>query len=148
MAVYYTDRKRQTRGGGGIVPDVALPAPVPLPPWWGAAADSGWYEAVADSLAAHLPKDLPAKARWFDARAEWQTALVAPFMARVRNRLGVQSTPDSALAARLGRILAYRVAEVRWGPDSADEFALRNDPDVRAAMGHWDRLATVLGGGR
>ncbi len=144
--IFYTDRKREIRGGGGIVPDVALPGPVKLAPWWWVAADSGWYEAVADSVAAQLPKDLPAKARWFDAPAEWQAALVVPFMARVKTRLGVQATPDSALSARLGRILAYRVTEVRWGPDSADEFVVRNDPDIRAAMGFWDRVSTLLGG--
>lgn len=146
--IFYTDQKRVIRGGGGIVPDIALPGPVKLAPWWSAAADSGWYEAVADSVAVLLPKDLPAKARWFDAQAEWQTALVAPFMSRVKTRLGVQAVPDSALTARLGRILAYRVTEVRWGPDAADEFLLRNDPDIRAAMGHWDRLNTFLGGGK
>jgi hypothetical protein len=48
----------------------------------------------------------------------------------------------------LGRILAYRVAEVRWGSDAADEFRLRNDPDVRAAMRYWDRLPTLLSGGQ
>jgi carboxyl-terminal processing protease len=145
-AIFYTDRKRPIRGGGGIVPDVSLPAPVKLPRWWSVAADSGWYEAVADSVAGQLPKDLPARARWLDARAEWQTALVGPFMSRVRNRLNLQAAPDSALAARLGRILAYRVAEVRWGPEAADEFALRNDPDIRAAMTHWDKLSALLGG--
>jgi hypothetical protein len=67
-------------------------------------------------------------------------------MSRVRNRLNLQAAPDSALAARLGRILAYRVAEVRWGPEAADEFALRNDPDIRAAMTHWDKLSALLGG--
>jgi hypothetical protein len=69
-------------------------------------------------------------------------------MSRVRTRLGVQTAPDSALAMRLGRILAYRVAEVRWGSDAADEFRLRNDPDVRAAMRYWDRLPTLLSGGQ
>lgn len=146
--VFYTDGKREIRGGGGIMPDVVLPAQVPPPRWWWAAADSGWYEAVADSVAAHLPQDLPARARWFEARAEWQTALVTPFMARVRSRLGVQATPDSAVAARLGSTLAYRVAEVRWGPEAADEFALRNDPDVRAAMHYWHRLPALLSGDR
>jgi carboxyl-terminal processing protease len=146
--IFLTARKRETRGGGGIVPDVMLPGPVQLAPWWSVAADSGWYEAVADSVAAHLPKDPQARARWFDGQAEWQTALVVPFMARVKTRLGVQTAPDSALAMRLGRILAYRVAEVRWGSDAADEFRLRNDPDVRAAMRYWDRLPTLLSGGR
>jgi len=145
--VFLTARKRETRGGGGIVPDVMLPGPVKLAPWWSVAADSGWYEAVADSVAAQLPKDPQAKARWFDGQAEWQAALVVPFMARVRTRLGVQTAPDSALAARLGRILAYRAAEVRWGSDAADAFRLHTDPDVRAAMRHWDRLSTLLGGG-
>jgi hypothetical protein len=50
-------------------------------------------------------------------------------------------------AVELGRILAHRVTEVRWGPDAGDEFLVRNDPDIQAAMGYWDRLGSLLGGG-
>jgi hypothetical protein len=50
------------------------------------------------------------------------------------------------LAARIGRNLALRVAEVRWGPDARDEFLVRNDPDIRAAADYFRRLPELLSG--
>ncbi|MEO8140400.1 MAG: S41 family peptidase [Gemmatimonadota bacterium] len=144
--VFHTERGRAVRGGGGIAPDVALPATATLPIWWAAAVDSGWYEAVPDSVAGLLPKDRARRLDWFDARADWQTRLVAPLLDRVRARLSIAARPDSSLTARLGRILAHRAAEVRWGDDAGDEFMLHNDPDIQAAMGYWDRLPALLGG--
>ena len=147
LTIYHTDHGREVRGGGGIEPDILLPDPADLPRWWGVAVDSGWYEAVADSVASLLPKEPAKRTQWFDARADWQTRVVAPFLARVHDRLGITSIPDSLLAGRLGRILAHRAAEVRWGPDAGDEFALHNDPDLQAALGYWDRLPALLAAG-
>lgn len=144
MQLFHTDHGREVRGGGGIVPDIALPATAALPVWWSAAVDSGWYEAIPDSVASLLPKDQPARLHWFDARDEWQTRLVAPFLDRVRSRLGITASADTLLTARLGRILGHRAAAVRWGPDAGDEFMIRNDPDIKAAMAYWDRLGTLL----
>ena len=81
-----------------------------------------------------------------DAVSEWQASLVKPFLDRVHSRLQVTAEPDSALAARLGRILAYRVTEVRWGPDAVEEMALRNDPDLRAASNYTNRISEELSG--
>jgi hypothetical protein len=78
------------------------------------------------------------------ARAEWQAKLVAPFVERVRSRFHVTAQPDSLLAARIGRNLAIRVAEVRWGADARDEFLVRNDPDVHAALDYFPRLGQLL----
>jgi hypothetical protein len=50
------------------------------------------------------------------------------------------------LVARIGRNLALRVAEVRWGPDARDEFLVRNDPDIRAAADYFRRLPELLSG--
>jgi carboxyl-terminal processing protease len=147
LAVFHTDHGRVVRGGGGIVPDIPLPGSVALPPWWSVAVDSGWYEAVADSVAALLPKEPAQRLTWFDARADWQTRLVLPLLARVHQRLAITAVPDSQLSARLGRILAHRASEVRWGPDAGDEFLLHNDPDIRAAMDYWSRLSALLGTG-
>jgi carboxyl-terminal processing protease len=146
LTVYHTDRGREVRGGGGIAPDVELAGPAALPGWWSVAVDSGWYEAVADSVATLLPKAPAQRQQWYDARSDWQSRLVEPLLARVQGRLGLTTTPGPALSARLGRILAHRAAEVRWGPDAGDEFLLRNDPDIQAAMGYWDRLGALLGG--
>lgn len=145
VAVFQTDRHRPVRGGGGIAPDVTIPRSAELPGWWSAVADSGWIEAVADSVAALLPRDPSAAARWGDAQGEWRTGMVEPLLARVHDRLKVVAEPDSALQGRLGRILAYRAAEVRWGRDAADALLVRHDPDLRVAMTYWDRLDQLLG---
>ncbi len=142
--IYHTDHGREVRGGGGLAPDVPLPLSARLPPWFSVAADSGWIEAVADSVAPLLPKDDKARQAWGSATADWQARLVTPFLERATTRLKISSTPSPELLGRLGRILGYRVAEVRWGPDAAEEFWLRNDPDVLAAMQYWPKLDELL----
>jgi len=144
LALFRTDNGREMRGGGGIVPDVALPERAPLPVWWSAAADSGFDDAVADSVAHTLPVGVAARAAWMTASEEWRARLVPPFLERVRGGLGVAARPDSALERRLARILAARAAEVRWGPDAREEFVVRNDPAIRAALAQFPRLTELL----
>jgi len=144
--IFHTTHHREVRGGGGILPDIVLPEPPALPVWWTLAADSGFDAAVADSVAALLPATPGARAQWLDARPEWQSRLVEPFLTRTRARLHVTATPDSAVAARMGRILAMRVADVRWGPDAQTEFRLHNDPDITASLPYFDRLKEILAG--
>jgi peptidase S41-like protein len=139
QAVFRTDAGREVRGGGGIMPDVVLPGSPSLPPWFAAAADSGFIEAVADSIAALLPKDASGQKAWLDATDQWASRLVAPFLDRVRSRLGVKGEPLPALEARLGRILALRATEVRFGPEAAEDFQLHNDPDIRAGLAAWSQ---------
>jgi carboxyl-terminal processing protease len=146
LKTYRTDNGRQVRGGGGVMPDVPLPEPTLLPPWFFAASDSGFDTAISDSLAATLPKDPTARLKWFNAPDSWQEQLVRPFLDRVQVRLQVTVQPDSAVTARLGRILAYRATKVRWGDDAAQEFYLLTNPDIRAALNYSDRIATELSG--
>jgi carboxyl-terminal processing protease len=146
LALFHTDHGREVRGGGGIQPDVLLPGSPDLPAWWSVAVDSGWYETIADSVATLLPKAPAKRLEWFDALSEWRTRLVQPLLVRVHGRLGIAATPDSSVLARLGRILAHRASEVRWGAEAGDEFVLHNDPDIQAAMGYWDRIDSLLGG--
>ena len=146
LETFRTDHGRTVRGGGGIAPDVELPRPARIPVWWSAAADSGLGDALADSVALTVPGTPAARAAWMDARAAWDTRLVIPFLERVRSRFHVAAQPDSTLAARIGRNLALRVAEVRWGPDARDEFLVRNDPDIRAAADYFRRLPELLSG--
>ncbi|MEO8294658.1 MAG: S41 family peptidase [Gemmatimonadota bacterium] len=143
-AVFHTDAGRLVRGGGGIVPDIALPGRTPLPVWFSVAADSGFTDAIADSLAGTLPADDAGKQRFMGAVASWQTALVAPFLDRVRQRLHVAADPDSSLRARLGRILASRTVEVRWGSDAQEQFQLSVDADVQAALPYFARMDELL----
>jgi carboxyl-terminal processing protease len=142
--VFHTDRGRPVRGGGGVVPDVLIPLTAPLPVWWSAASDSGLDHAVADSFAYTLDASPAARAEWLRSPDEWQRRLVPPFLDRVRTRFAVQARPDTALEARLGRILASRAAEVRWGVDARDEFFVRADPVVQTALTYFPRLVGLL----
>ena len=132
------------RGGGGITPDVELPGPAPLPVWWSLAADSGFDAAVRDSVAVTLGADLDARRAWLTTPAQWRTMLLPPFLTRVRARLKVAAQTDTALDARLARILAARATEVRWGPEAREEFVSRNGPDLQAALSCLPRLTEPL----
>lgn len=137
---YHTDAGRVVRGGGGIVPDVAFPRPAPLPVWWSMAADSGFDDAISDSVAMTLPATALARAQWLTANEQWRSKLLQPFLARVRARLKVVAQTDSALDARLAFALAARVAEVRWGADAREEFAYR----LTAVLPYFARLQELL----
>ncbi|HXY68551.1 MAG TPA: S41 family peptidase [Gemmatimonadales bacterium] len=128
-----TDSGRIVRGGGGIAPDSVLPEPVPLPLWFVAASDSALDDAVSDSVAATLPPDAAARAAWIGAASTWASRLLPPLLDRVRRRFDIAPRPDTAQGARIARILAARVAEVRWGPDAAQELLITSDPDIAAA---------------
>jgi len=143
--VYKTDAGRPVRGGGGIVPDIVVPITAPLPVWWSAAADSGFDDAVSDSVAQTLPATPAARAAWVTAENEWRARLLPPFLTRVRARLGVAAATDSLLDRRLARILAARTAEVRWGLDAREEFLVRNDRTIRVAVEQFAHLQERLG---
>jgi len=142
--VFKTDAGRPVRGGGGIAPDILLSISAPLPVWWSAAADSGFDDAVSDSVAQTLPATPGARATWLGAESEWRAKLVPPFLARVRGRLGVTAATDNLLERRLAATLALRVAEVRWGPDAREEFLLRNDGTIRLATDQFAHLRELL----
>ena len=146
LGVFHTDAGRPVRGGGGIVPDVPLPLPAHLPAWFSVAADSGFDDAIADSVAQLLPVTPVGRSVWLADSLQWRVRLVAPFLDRVRHRLGVAAQTDAALEARLARILGARAADVRWGRDALDEFVVQNSSDVRAAVATFPRLKTLLAG--
>jgi carboxyl-terminal processing protease len=139
LSVYRTDGGRIVRGGGGIEPDSALPAPTRPPLWWGAAAEAGFTAAVADSVAPILAAD--GSDAWLDDVTAWKTRLLQPLLAKVQARLDVRAAPDSAQAASMALLLAARAAEVRWGTDFAQDFLLHNDPEVQAAVAWLHRAA-------
>lgn len=144
LPLYHTAAGRPVRGGGGVTPDLVRES-APLPVWFSAAADTGIFLAIADSVAATLPNTPAARAAWASDSARWNALLVEPFLARVRNTLHVRAEPDAATRARLGRILAARVAEVRWGTEAGEAFALANDPDVALAVEQVPNLPKLLG---
>ncbi len=137
-------RGRPVKGGGGIAPDVALPAPPSAPRWWTVAADSGWDRAVADSVAATLGSDAAARAAWVAGSVAWADHLMPPMLARVRSRLAVSAQVDASTLAAMSRKLASEAATVRWGEDAGHEVSIRNDPDVIAAIGLFARLPEIL----
>ncbi|HXY70168.1 MAG TPA: hypothetical protein VEH62_12010, partial [Gemmatimonadales bacterium] len=147
-ATYKTDSGRTVRGGGGIAPDSELPAPVPPPLWWSIAADSGFDLAVADSVAPTLGSDAASRAAWPDDTTGWRLRLLRPFLDRVRSRLHVTAATDSGQDVQIAEVLARRAAEVRWGADAAEEFALHNDPDLRAAIAWLERTHPAEAAGR
>ena len=144
VTVFRTDHGRPVRGGGGIAPDLVVAVTAPLPIWWSAAADSGLDAAVADSVAHLLTASPAARSAWLNAESEWRTRLVPPFLQRVRTRFNIAAAADSALETRLARILASRVAEVRWGPDAREEFLVRNDPVIRVALRQFSHMSELL----
>jgi len=146
VSSFQTDHGREMRGGGGIVPDVTLPAPLSLPAWWSVATDSGFDVAIADSVAQALPRTPAGRAQWLGGREQWKTRVLAPFLDRVRARLHVTAQPDSLLADRLALLLAARAATVRWPPDAGEELRTHNDPDIQAAMRYFPRLSELLAG--
>ena len=141
--VFHTDHGRVVRGGGGIVPDSALPSPPGAPGWWSVAADSGFDDAVSDSAAATLDSTQAGRLGWQTDRARW-SALLVPFLDRVRTHLHVRATPDTAVANAIAQRLAWRAAIVRWGGDAGDAFSVGNDSDIQTAAGLFPRLATML----
>ncbi|HET7042379.1 MAG TPA: S41 family peptidase, partial [Gemmatimonadales bacterium] len=142
--IYPTRHGRPMRGGGGIAPDLELPGPARLPVWVSVAADSAYDTAIADSMAQSLPATPVARQRWLTDSAAWARDLLPPFLARVRAGLHTAARPDSAQAARISRLLALRVAEVRWGAEAGLAFALRNDPDLLVALTSFPRLPALL----
>jgi carboxyl-terminal processing protease len=143
-AVFHTDAGRPVRGGGGIRPDVELPVAPRIPAWFTAAADSGFDDVVADSVAFTLPETAGAEHAWAGEPSRWRAALLPPFMARVHDRLGVEAQPDSTVGNWISRYLARRVAEVRWGPEARDRFSVANDGDIAAAVKYFPRLTALL----
>lgn len=143
--LYYTTNKRPVRGGGGINPDVAYPRPQEMPRWWAVASDSGWIEAVADSIAATLPKDQAAAGGWLNSPEQWQAGMVQPMLKRAHERLKITGDPDATQQARMGRILAWRATEVRYGPEAAEQFLIQHDGILAAAMTKWADLPKLLG---
>ncbi len=142
--IFKTVHGRPVKGGGGIAPDVPLPPPPTAPRWWTVAADSGWDQAVADSVANKLATGAAASAAWAHDTAGWADRLLPPLLARVRSRLGVSATIDPLTRASMARKLATEAATVRWGEEAGREVSIKNDPDVIAAMGLFGRVGEIL----
>jgi hypothetical protein len=127
-----------------VAPDVSIAQGPAMPAWWSVAVDSGWADAVADSVARSLQERQPAI--WIRAADEWRQRLVPPLIARVGSSLRVTPRPDSALEGHIAWLLATRVAEVKWGLEVRERFVVLNDPDIGTAVRYFPRLAELLAG--
>ena len=131
---------RVLHGGGGIAPDVALPAPPQMPVWLPAQAEV--IESMVDSVAYTL--ESPGFKRWKSAPAEWRSRLAVPLFALAHDRLGVEPKADSLLTERIAWALAYRATEVRWGTERAYEFGVQTDPEIREATALFGKLEELV----
>lgn len=143
LAVYHTDAGRVVRAGGGIQPDVER-ATAALPAWFVMAADTGLVTRIADSVARGLRPTPDARASWSHDLPAWDSLLVTPLLRQAGATLGVTVQADSAVRARIGRILATRVAEVNWGAEAGEDFRLTVDPDVRLAVLQFPAMKRLL----
>ena len=138
-----TDRGRVEYGGGGIVPDVALPY-VQTPSWlarvgelnlpitWVAGYVEGAGKSIAtvDALAAapSLPPDALASFRAYAAKN------------------GVTVPDDTASNQLLMRTLVRYVAYSKFGQAGYYRLVAITDPEVDAAIGAFDKAGALLGG--
>ena len=142
--VYHTDAGRPVRGGGGVEPDIIDPAGREPPAWWVAAEDSGFVEALADSIAQTVPAT-PAGMTAFEAgAADWGRTLAPALLTRVRDRFRIQAAVDDSMQWRIGFALGRRVVEERWGLDARYDLELRHDLDVATALNAFPRVADLL----
>jgi carboxyl-terminal processing protease len=141
---YRTDAGREVRGRGGVAPDVETAPSLPRPVWHATASDSLFDQAIADSVAFALPDSDAERDAWIAGSERWRREVLAPYLSRVRDRLGVAAEVDDPLAAALARELAARVAEVRWGAEARDELLLRHDPLLGVALEQFPHLDDLL----
>ncbi|HWZ59961.1 MAG TPA: S41 family peptidase [Gemmatimonadaceae bacterium] len=141
---YTTDDGRTVYGGGGIVPDVTLGAPTPLPLWLERAREDRvpfqWAGAYLDAHGAEYTT--------LDAFA---TAPTLPATAITDFRAFAAAHGDSAdegapADRTLQRVLALVIAEAKWGDAGYYRIAALSDPDISAATAAFDRAPGILAG--
>lgn len=143
LPLFHTAVGRPVRGGGGIAPDVdtgASPAP---PPWWSVAHERGWIQEIVDRTAANGSLDAEGVDAWA-AAASNHGALADALLERVRTSLGIRADVEPAVRDWMGRMLAARVAAVRWGTDAEASIRVATDPDVREALAVFPRWLEIL----
>jgi len=165
--LFRTAAGRPVRGGGGIAPDSLLAGPAALPVWWGRAVEHTLPDAIADSVAQDLTPasedrvpasedrvsdseaptpDSLALAAWIAAPDRWRERLLGPFLQHARSDFHIDAEVRPEVAEHIARLLARRVAAVRWGSDASEEFSVRTDPDIRAALAILPRLTPRIAG--
>jgi carboxyl-terminal processing protease len=138
-----TDGGRKVYGGGGIFPDLPLPAPDPDPVWLdrvradhldlqfiGAYVDAHRAEYPSLDALAASPAVPPSAVTAFDAFAAAHGDTI----------------PDDATARRrTTTLLTLALADAIWGSAGYFRIAAMIDPTVAAAITGFDRAASLLG---
>ena len=132
---------RRVYGGGGIFPDLLLPAAEAAAPWVERVREASlpiqWASGYAEVHAASV-----ATAEELAARPALPDAALAAFRAFARSR-GVAVPTDPAADERLQRLLVATVAAARWGEAGYYRVVAAFDPDVRAAVAALPRAAEL-----
>jgi carboxyl-terminal processing protease len=138
-----TNGGRRVFGGGGIYPDVVLDEAPTAPLWLAKVREQdlvlswvgGYVGANASSLTS-LDAFLKAPALPAAALADFRS-----FAAKQ----GVTVPSDIETDATLGRVLSVAVARAKWGDPGAYGVTASLDPEVRSAVGTFERAAAILG---
>jgi len=137
-----TDGGRTVYGGGGVFPDVLLPAPRALPPWLAAANEQGLaLEWVGAHLDAH-----PAAYPSLDALAA-APALAPGGVAELRRALAAAgvAVPEGADADRaIEAALLPMVADAKWGSSGRYRIEAVRDAEITQAVKAFDKAAGIL----
>jgi carboxyl-terminal processing protease len=137
----HTDGGRVVYGGGGIVPDVMLPAAAAPPEWLSRLNEAGtiltWANSYVSANAASLPG-----IDSLTASPALPAAALAEFRAYAA-RAGVTVPVDSASDRWLQGALAGEAAFVRFGAAGYYRLVARTDGAVRAAAAEMGAAATL-----
>jgi len=134
---------RTLYGGGGIYPDVVLPAPGPPPRWLSALQESEVLLRWVGTFLAAAPL----------GAATVETFVASPLPAEIVDNFvqfaasdGI-AVPESQLnAALLNEILIRAIAWGRWGPDGYYTVAALRDVDVLEAVEQLPEAERLPGG--
>jgi carboxyl-terminal processing protease len=137
-----TSGGRTVYGGGGIVPDVFLPKPDPMPLWLSRLHEQDiplkWVGAYLDAN----PSALTSVAALVAAGAPPEGALADLRTFIASQRLTV---PDDADATRrLGRLALLSLAYARFGDEGVYSVLAAIDPQVSQSVAAFDQAAAIL----
>ena len=138
-----TDGGRVEYGGGGIVPDVVLPATARPSNWLARARELGltltWSAGYVASAASSLTT-IDALA----AAPSLAPSAIADFRSYAA-KSGVSVPDDSTATAELSRALVRIVAYTKFGAAGYYRLVALTDPDVASATAAFERAGALLG---
>ena len=138
-----TDRGRTVYGGGGIVPDVALPAAT-TPLWMARASERGLFVTWMAGFLAQAPANL-ATVDALAASSSLGAAAIDSFRAYASSQ-GISIPTDDESTGLLNRALVRTAAYSKFGDAGLYRLIALTDPTIEAAVKAFDRAAMLLEG--